>query len=104
MATDVDLVFETHMGELGLRCRPEYKFYRDRKWRADYVVSRGADTPALIEIEGGAWTRGRHTRGNGFIEDLSKYNHASALGYKLFRFTPDQVRSGEAKEFIKRWL
>ena len=101
------------MLELGFSCEREFQFKIGRKWRADYLIFRNERTPfnplsfkktALVEFEGGAWTRGRHTRGKGFIADLEKYNVASGLGYKVFRFTPDQVKRGEAKEFIKKWL
>jgi very-short-patch-repair endonuclease len=72
-----------------------------RKWRFDIAV------PAFnwaFEIDGGAWSHGRHTRGAGFIKDMEKLNTAAALGWKVFRFTPDQVLKGEAKEFIQKWL
>lgn len=57
-----------------------------------------------IEIEGGAWTRGRHTRGAGFIRDMEKYNHAALLGWRVLRFTPQDVLTGKAIAFIKRVL
>jgi hypothetical protein len=107
MATDVDLVFETHMGELGLLCRPEFRFCVSRKWRADYFIAARPPNPtwcALVEIDGGIWSRGRHVTGKGFLADCEKLNYASALGFKVFRFAPSQVLRGEAKEFIKRWL
>jgi hypothetical protein len=107
--TEAQLCFETHMKELGLHCEREYKFHEDRKWLADYMIMRPIEIPhpgnmVLVEIEGGAFTRGRHTRGKGFIEDMLKYSTASALYYRIFRFTPSQVLRGEAKEFIKKWL
>jgi hypothetical protein len=95
------------MGELGIACTPEYRFYEDRKWRADYFIVARPPNPewcALVEFEGGSWIQGRHTRGKGFIDDLAKYNTAAVLGFKVLRFTPQQVLRGEAKEFIKRWL
>ena len=58
----------------------------------------------LVEIEGAVWQQGRHTRGAGFIADLEKYNTASALGYRLFRFSTQHVLEGQAREFLKRWL
>lgn len=66
----------------------EYKFHPARKWRADYAIPSES---LLIEIEGGVWTRGRHTRGKGYIKDLEKYNAAVLLGYLLLRYTPQQT-------------
>lgn len=102
--TGANLVLEHHLDELGLRWTREAKFYFKRKWRADYAISANGDN-VLIEIEGAVWANGRHTRGSGYVKDLEKYNMASALGYKLFRFTTQQVLSGEAKEWLaKNWL
>lgn len=53
-----------------------------------------------MEVEGGIWSGGRHTRGAGFIKDLEKYNMATKLGWKVFRFTPQQMKSGEAASFL----
>jgi len=38
-----------------------------------------------VEIEGGVWTGGRHTRGAGFRQDMEKYNEATAMGWRVFR-------------------
>lgn len=61
-----------------------------RRWRFDYAW------PAhfvAVEIEGGAWTRGRHTRGKGFIEDMSKYNTAVLFGWRVLRYQPEQIQT-----------
>ena len=79
--------------------RTEYRFHPTRKWRADLIW------PACyiaVEIEGGAWIQGRHTRGSGFVKDMEKYNELAICGYRLLRFTPQQVKSGEALRTIER--
>ena len=80
---------------------PEYKFTDDRQWKFDIAV------PAFkwaIEIEGGAWSKGRHTRGKGFIADMEKYNRATADGWQVLRFTPQQVLDGTAMKFIQEYM
>lgn len=67
---------------------PEYKFHPLRKWRADYCWPIHK---VIVEIEGGAWSQGRHTRGSGFIADMAKYNAAALLGYAVLRYTPQQL-------------
>ena len=67
---------------------PEFKFYPTRKWRFDYCYP---EKKIAIEIEGGAFTKGRHTRGLGFINDMEKYNHAVLMGWKLLRYTPTNI-------------
>jgi very-short-patch-repair endonuclease len=86
--------------EFALHCRahkleliPEYQFAPPRRWRADFAHM---ETMLLIEIEGGAWTGGRHTRGAGFVGDIEKYNSAVMLGYSVLRYTPEMVKSGVA--------
>lgn len=67
---------------------PEYRFHPHRKWRADYAWPLHR---VIVEIDGGAWSGGRHTRGAGFIADLEKLNAAALLGYAVLRYTPQQL-------------
>jgi hypothetical protein len=105
---EANLVMEKHLRELGLNFEPEYKFCEQRDWRFDYCLE--ADTPnqpndlIAIEIEGGIWTQGRHVRGQGFLDDLEKYNHAAIQGFIVLRFSTQQVLDGSAKEFLRDWL
>jgi len=71
---------------------PEYRFC-ERGWRFDWAWPESRPMVAL-EREGGVWTRGRHTRGKGTIEDMAKYNRAAVLGWKLIRCTPQQIEDG----------
>jgi len=71
----------------------EHRFAPPRRWRFDFAW------PArmiAVEIEGGVWTGGRHTRGTGFEADAEKYNTAALMGWKVFRFTGGMVKSGAA--------
>lgn len=103
-----NLLLETHLKELGVYFWPEFRFCKERRWRADYAVGTQNKINAahvLIEIEGGIFTAGRHTRGTGYQKDIEKYNVAIANGFKVFRFSTQDVLSGRAKEFLeKNWL
>ena len=59
----------------------EHRFC-DRLWRFDFAH---LETKTAIEIEGGTWTAGRHTRGSGFVADAEKYNTAAIDGWTVFR-------------------
>ena len=61
----------------------------NRRYRADFLWRK---TKTIVEIEGGAWTRGRHTRGPGYEADCEKYNLLTAMGYRVFRFTPGMIQ------------
>ena len=100
--SELEIGFEYHIKGLGLPAPvQEYIFHPTRKWRFDFAwVSR----LIAVEIEGGVYSGGRHTRGKGFSDDCVKYNEAQRLGWKVFRFTTQQVNSGEAITFMERVL
>ena len=79
----------------------EYKFHPKRKWRADFHIM---GKKILIEVEGGVWNGGRHTRGKGYIGDMEKYNAAVILGFQVLRFSTEQVKSGLAVQQIEMML
>lgn len=85
-------------GGIGKGCKERIRASGCRDWRADFAV---LDSFLLIEVEGGAWTGGRHTRGKGFADDLVKYDAATRLGWTIYRCDPAMVRSGRALDTIK---
>lgn len=80
----------------------EYPFaaQHGRKWRADFFVA----PDVLIEVDGGVWSNGRHNRGAGYTEDCEKMNFAVVHGYKVLRFTTEQVTSGKAIDTVMQCL
>lgn len=83
---------------LKINFEQEFKFHPKRKWRADFHL---VEKMILIEVEGGIWSNGRHTRGKGYLGDLEKYNVATMLGYQVLRFSTEQVKSGLAVQQIE---
>ncbi len=87
--------------------KTEYVFHPTRKWRFDYVW---VDQKIAVEIEGGIWIRGASGRGgahslpSNIIRDMEKSNEAQKLGWRIFRFTPKQLKNGEAQAFMKTVL
>nr|WP_218954775.1 endonuclease domain-containing protein [Acinetobacter sp. YH12025] len=86
---------------LKLDFEQEFKFHQSRKWRADFHLK---GRMILIEVEGGIWSGGRHTRGKGYIGDMQKYNAATMLGYQVIRFSTEQVKSGLAIQQIEKMV
>jgi hypothetical protein len=75
----------------------EHKFHPARKWRFDFCHLR---TKTAIELEGGVWSGGRHTRGGGFTADIEKYNAATLQGYVVLRLTGEMLQPGYLERLI----
>lgn len=84
--------------DLKVECVKEYKFHPIRKWRFDYAIP---EHKIALEVEGGVWTGGRHTRAQGFLGDIEKYNTATLMGWRVFRTTPDELYKTATINLIK---
>lgn len=78
---------------------PEYRFHPTRKWRFDWAWPT---QKVALEVEGGVWTHGRHTRASGYIGDIEKYNEATLLGWRVLRCVPDQLMTHETADVLRR--
>lgn len=72
----------------GIPIVAEYRFHEQRKWRFDYALP---GQRIALEVEGGVWTQGRHTRPKGFLGDMEKYNTAAVMGWRVLRTTPEKL-------------
>jgi len=81
----------------GLTFEREYRFHESRLWRLDFWF---ADAKLAVEIDGGGFVGGRHSRGVGVEKDCEKASHVAMAGYRLMRVTPGQVKRGEALQWI----
>lgn len=81
----------------------EYQFYSERKWRFDFAF---VPQKVAVEMEGGVFSGGRHTRGRGYTEDVIKYNQAVVMGWKVLRFTGLMIQADPETciEQVKRLL
>lgn len=79
----------------------EMPFHPTRKWRLDRAWP---EYRLAVEIEGGVWTQGRHTRGAGFEADADKYAEAALAGWLVLRVTGKQVQSGYAVRTVAKLL
>jgi len=80
----------------------EVKFHPVRKWRADLLWRE--PRKLIVEVEGGVFVGGRHSRGLGLEADAVKYAEALCLGYPVLRVTPRHIRQGQAVEWIQRFF
>lgn len=77
----------------------EYRFHETRKWRLDIA---NIEQKLGIEVEGGVYINGRHTRGMSFESDCCKYAELAIMGWRLIRVTTRQVKQGLALTWIER--
>ena len=81
----------------------EYRFHPTRRWRFD-VAFPAPEHRLAVEVDGGVWVGGRHTRGVGATNDCEKFCAAAIDGWRVMRVTPAQVRSGQAVGWIQAAL
>jgi very-short-patch-repair endonuclease len=74
---------------LGCKVDNEVMFCKGRKFRFDFAI---IDRKIAIEIEGGIFSGGRHTRGAGFAKDMEKYNIAIENGWVVLRYSPAETK------------
>jgi hypothetical protein len=81
----------------------EYPFAQSkgRRWRFDFCWP---EQSVALEVDGGVWTHGRHTRGSGWLKDAEKLNTAASMGWRLLRCTPQQLCTSELLETLKQAL
>ena len=101
MKSNANELLIKHLKELGLTYEQEHRFHPERRWRFDFILP---EHRIAIEIEGGIWVNGRHSRGYGFQKDLFKYNQAVMLGWRVLRFSTQDVLKGHTKAFLQEWF
>jgi hypothetical protein len=68
---------------------PEFEYqFSYRRWRFDVAWTKAR---VALEIQGGVFTRGRHTRGAALLKEHEKLSTAAALGWKVMFCTPQTL-------------
>ena len=76
----------------------EWRIHPERRFRADFWL------PAhrlVVEVEGGGWVNGRHSRGSGIESDAEKSAYIAMMPARLLRVTPKQIKDGRALTWIE---
>jgi len=94
MSSNLERLFLSHVVSAGIELpEREYEFAPGRKWKFDFAWP---ELMVAMEVEGGTWVNGRHSRGRGYESDVDKYNAAQIAGWSVLRATGDMVRAGRA--------
>lgn len=75
----------------------EQELIEGRKFACDFVWR---SRRLVVEVEGGTRKGGRHTYHPGFERDCEKYNILALDGWRVLRFTTEQVTTGKALDTI----
>ena len=112
--SNAELLLAAQLEQAGIPFEREYRFAPPRRWRADFLIEAAvASRPGsllgdwvriLIEVDGGGYVAGRHSRGKGIEDDAEKQSAAAILGYRVIRCTPAQVDDGRALGWIRQAL
>lgn len=81
----------------GIRSRLRALGLRD--WRWDFAWPRPNGGGVAVEVHGGTWQQGRHTRGAGFADDREKINSGTLRGWTVVELTGDMLHSDPV-----RWI
>lgn len=100
--SDLEATLLLHLHAAGLPTPvTQFRFHPPRRWRFDLCF------PAhrlAVEVDGGTWVGGRHSRGAGYERDCLKLNQAVIDGWRVLRVTGDMVRDGRALAAIEQAL
>ena len=97
-ALELKLLVEAHLSELPEH-ETEYKFFPTRRWRFDYAWP---ELKIALEVHGGVYSNGRHTRGVGFTKDREKMNTAQLEGWTVLEVTTEHVKSCQMLDWLKQ--
>lgn len=67
-------------------------------WRFDLAWP---DKRVAVEVDGGGFVNGGHNRGAHMESDCAKLSTAVALGWRVLRVTPRQVKDGRALKWVE---
>lgn len=79
----------------------QFPIVAGRRFRADFYFPVGR---LVVEVEGGGFINGRHSRGTGIESDAEKSACIARMPARLMRVTPGQVKRGEALDWILKAL
>jgi hypothetical protein len=105
--SNAETLLAVQLEQAGIPFEREFRFQRGRRFRADFLVSEWATSnggTVLVEVEGGTWIEGRHSRGKGFEADCEKQALAVIAGYRYLRCTSKQVEDGTCLGWIRQAL
>jgi len=82
--------FSFALEHVGCSMEHQFRFDPTRRWKLDFSHP---STKVAVEIDGGEFVQGAHTRGARMAADYEKRNEARLQGWTVFTLTGKQVRT-----------
>ena len=79
---------------------PELCFAAPRRWRFDWAWP---ELKLALEVQGGLFVNGRHSRGAALLKEHEKLNAAAVAGWRILYCTPATLLT-EGPELVRRCL
>ncbi len=80
---------------------PEFRFAPPRRWRFDWAWP---EKHVALEVQGGLFVAGRHSRGAALVKEHEKLNEAAAQGWRVLFVVPKELESTTTFDWIRRSL
>lgn len=92
-------LFAFQLRALGIKFEREVRFCETRH-RLDFVV----EGKLAVEIQGGTYIQGGHSRGKAQANDARKNYLALKAGYRILYLTTDHIKSGLGVKWLQDLL
>lgn len=79
----------------------EHRFDPSRRWRLDFAWPK---FKVALEVQGGIWTRGRHTQGAALLNEWEKLNAAAMAGWRVLFVQPVDLNRATTIFMLKQIL
>jgi len=79
----------------------EHRFHSTRKWRLDIAWP---EYRLALEVQGGIFVRGRHSRGAAMLKEWEKLNELACMGWRVIYCQPRDLCTQDMVVTIKRAL
>jgi hypothetical protein len=79
----------------------EYRFTMLRRWRFDWAWPTHR---IALEVQGGIFIRGRHSRGAALLKEWEKLNTAAGLGYRILYCQPQDLLTEQTLNYLRAAL
>lgn len=79
----------------------EWRFHPTRKWSLDIAWP---EQRLCLEVQGGIFIQGRHSRGAAMLKEWEKLNTLATMGWRVLYCQPNDVCTNETVEMIESCL